>query len=162
MKALKSKRFVIAKISTLLVMTSLVALSSGCDHLPGGVATTNDTLPASATLIYQGGLTGTDVSGTAQVYTANGIVLLYLAGLSTPVGTRYTVFLENGAPTSPFYFSVLKATQGNQVYSTGLPNPGSFSRVALRVNSSPISLEVAAATLISTQIPVAPNVSLEF
>jgi hypothetical protein len=165
MKPAKSKRFLNAKISTLLlgaVACGILVGGTACDGVPGGVATSNEVVPKSATLIFQGSLTGTDVSGTAQVYSLNGTILLYLAGLSTPTGTRYTVFLENGAPTSPFYFTVLKATQGNQLYSTGLPNPGTFSRVALRVNSSTVSTEVAAATLLSTQYPVTPALKLEF
>jgi hypothetical protein len=158
MKADPHRTFVNAKISTLLL---LLLSTVGCDIVPG-VSTSNETVPAGATLLYQGSFIGTGISGTAQIYQSNGLVLLHLEGLSTPTGSTYAIFLENGAPSSPFYSSALKSRRGNQNYSTGLANPGSFSRVAIRENTSPISTEVAAATLLAAFTSVAPTVRLEF
>jgi len=117
--------------------------------LPGGIGISNDQVPGAATYLTGGPLTGSgSVTGTAQIYLNGSTVLLHLEGLATPAGTTYAVFLENGNPSSPFYFSQLKSPQGNQNYFTGQSAPGThFTRVAIRANTATNSTEMASATL---------------
>ena len=126
----------------------LTSLNFGCG-LPGGIAVSNESVPTSATLVTSGNLSGAaGVSGTAMVYLNGSAVLLHLEGLVTPAGTLYSVFLENGNPSSPFYFSQLTAVRGNQNYFTGrAPDAAHFSRVAIRATTSTSSQEMASATL---------------
>jgi hypothetical protein len=134
---------------TLFFVTALTILTSACG-IRGGTAVSNEMVPTTATYLTAGTLSGTTgVSGTAQVYTNNGTILLHLEGLVTPSGTKYGVFLEAGSPSAPFYVSSLKAVQGNQNYDTGqLPPAGNhFSRVSLRATTSTQSTEMAAAVL---------------
>lgn len=130
----------------LVIFLALAGLGCG---LPGGTSISNDTVPSSATYLTGGSLTGSGtVTGTAQVYQSGSTVLLHLEGLVSPVGTAYAVFLENGSPSAPFYFSQLKSIQGNQNYFTGRAVPTvHFNRVAIRVTTSTSSTEMASATL---------------
>jgi hypothetical protein len=140
--------FTIRPIVRILSVILLAIVSPSCG-LPGGLSVSNDVVPSSASYITGGSFTSSNgVSGTAQVYLNGSSVLLHLEGLVSPGGTTYAVFLENGNPSSPFYFSPLKASQGNQNYYTGQALPGvHFSRVAIRSTTSVTSTEMAAATL---------------
>ena len=126
-----------------------LALFGASCGLPGGVPVSNETVPASATYLTSGSFVGTgDVSGVAQVYLSGSEVLLHLDGLSAPTGTAYSVFLENGNSSIPFYSSTLKTPSGNQNYYTGLGSPTiHFSRVVIRANASTTSTTIASAIL---------------
>lgn len=137
-------------VKVLTTLPFLFAVSTACDLQPG-IPTTFETVPKSATLLAQGPFTSTnEITGTAQVYNNQGIILLHLEGLSMPTGSIFYLFLENGSPSSPFYMSATKASAGNQNYNTGKRAQGLFSRVVLRINGSTNSEEVATAVL--TQI----------
>jgi hypothetical protein len=126
----------------------LTILTAGCG-LPGGLAVTDETVPSSAIYLTSGALTGSgEISGTAQVYLSGSTILLHLEGLVSPAGSVYSIFLEDGSPSFPFYSSPLKATFGNQNYATGRTSPPShFSRVAIRAGSSTTATEMASAVL---------------
>ena len=127
------------------IFLALWAQSCG---LPGGPSLANDQVPSTAIYLTGGSIIGSGVSGTAQVYTVGTSVLLHLEGLVTPPGTLYSVFLENGSPSTPFYLSTLNAQTGNQNYYTNKSVPVThFSRVALRATNATNSTEMASATL---------------
>lgn len=134
---------------TRLFFVSFLTIGAFACGIPGGVSISNDTVPTGATYLTGGSLSGAGtVTGTAQVYQNGSTVLLHLEGLVTPVGTAYAVFLENGSPSAPFYFSQLKSIQGNQNYFTGRAVPAAhFNRVTIRTTTSVISTEMASATL---------------
>ena len=134
--------------SRLVLLTFGILVMGGC--APGPLKN-GDSAPKNGTLIYQGGFSSSTVSGGAKIYLVNGLISLYLENYSAPSGTQYTVFLSTNA-NSDFYHTVLKASLGSQLYSTGLASPGTgvpFTQVEIRLNTSPSSTLFATAYLAS-------------
>ncbi len=142
------KRPASSRLFLFLFLSAAIFFTGGC--APGPLQS-GDAAPKNGTLIYQGGFSSTTVSGGAKVYLVNGLVSLYLENYSAPSGTQYTVFLSTNA-NADFYHTVLKASFGSQLYSTGLASPGTgvpFTQVEVRLNTSQSSTLFATAYLAS-------------
>lgn len=123
-----------------------LALLSGCGL--NATLSLNETAP-TGTVIFQGQfLTPTTVSGTAQLYSSGGQIILRLQGLTTPTDTRYTLFLEQNGTATAVYVAQLKAPLGNQNYVTGLAVGPTFTRVVFRGNSNASNPEISSASLV--------------
>lgn len=125
---------------------ALSSLFVGCG-LPAGNAQRFDS-PPGGTVIAQGtfATNASGIAATAQVYNTSGLVVLRLAGLSSPSNV-YFVFLET-ASNQQFYVTQIQAQTGSINYTTGQSvGSNTFTRVVVRATTSIFDPELASAAL---------------
>jgi Electron transfer DM13 len=100
-------------------------------------APVNDTFDVStATLIRQGNFVngGYQVSGTAKIYSQNGVKKLYIEGLNTMPGPDLKIYISANGPNinNAIRLGNLKSTTGNQLYDiSGMPDFTQFNTVVI-------------------------------
>lgn len=128
-----------------VILLTLIPFS-GCG-LDGSGVVLNEAVPSNGMLLYQGSFPGAGVTGTAQIYSVSGQIVVRFAGLQTPTDTRYYFFLEKSTAPIVAYSAQLRGPVGSQNYYTGLSAGPTWTRIAFRATSNSSAPEISQTTL---------------